>query len=162
MGQDPSYADAPRQHLAELNIGRLIAPHDDPRVADFMQNLDLINGLGKRMPGFVWIMEGEPGEGNTATSIDGDPLYIPNLTVWETAAQLEKFVFQTLHAKFMERRAEWFEVLDKMHFVMWWVPEGHKPTLAEALDRLEHLRAYGDSDSAFGWDYLRAQKQVSA
>ena len=31
-------------HLAELNIGRLIAPTDDPRVADFMANLDRING----------------------------------------------------------------------------------------------------------------------
>ena len=29
-------------HLAELNIGRLLAPTDDPRVADFMANLDRI------------------------------------------------------------------------------------------------------------------------
>lgn len=107
-------------HLAELNIGRLIAPKEDPRVADFMDNLDLINGLGKRMSGFVRMMEGAPGEGNTATAIDGDPQYIPNLTVWESAAELESFVFKTLHAKFMERRAEWFEVLGEMHFVMWW------------------------------------------
>ena len=143
-------------HLAELNIGRLIAPREDPRVAEFMQNLDLINGLGKRMPGFVWMMEGEAGEGNTATAIDGDPQYIPNLTVWETPAQLETFVFGTLHAKFMQRRAEWFEILGEMHFVMWWVPAGHRPTLQEALDKLAHLRAHGDSDAAFGWDHIRA------
>ena len=57
-------------HLAELNIGRLVAPTDDPQVAEFMNNLDRINGLGKRMPGFVWMMEGsgEPGTGNTAVS----------------------------------------------------------------------------------------------
>jgi len=42
-------------HLAELNIARLLAPTDDPRVAEFMANLDRINGMGKRMPGFVWI-----------------------------------------------------------------------------------------------------------
>lgn len=143
-------------HLAELNIGRLVAPKEDPRVADFMDNLDLINGLGKRMPGFVWMMEGAPGEGNTATAIDGDPQYIPNLTVWESAADLETFVFKTLHAKFMQRRAEWFEVLGEMNFVMWWVPEGHKPTLTEALTKLDQLRAQGDSADAFGWDYLRA------
>lgn len=41
-------------HLAQLNIGRLIAPTDDPRVAEFMGALDRVNGLGKRMPGFVW------------------------------------------------------------------------------------------------------------
>ena len=55
-----------KYHLAELNVGRLVAPTDDPRVKDFMDNLDLINGLGKRMPGFVWMMEGsgEPGTGS--------------------------------------------------------------------------------------------------
>ena len=54
-------------HLAELNVGRLVAPTDDPRVAEFMNALDQVNGLGKRMPGFVWMMEGSgaPGTGNT-------------------------------------------------------------------------------------------------
>lgn len=47
-----------KKHLAELNVGRLVAPNDDPRVAEFMDNLDRVNGLGKRMPGFVWMMEG--------------------------------------------------------------------------------------------------------
>ena len=45
----------PGFHLAELNVGRLLAPTDDPRVAEFMAALDRVNGLGKRMPGFVWI-----------------------------------------------------------------------------------------------------------
>ena len=40
-------------YLAELNIGRLVAPTDDPCVADFMAALDRINGLGKWMQGFV-------------------------------------------------------------------------------------------------------------
>ena len=84
-------------HLAELNVGRLLAPTDDPRVAEFMANLDRINGLGKRMPGFVWMMEGagEPGTGNTDNMIDGDPQFVPNLTVWESVAALEKFVWGT-------------------------------------------------------------------
>jgi len=44
----------PGMHLAELNVGRLLAPTDDPRVAGFMAALDRVNGMGKRMPGFVW------------------------------------------------------------------------------------------------------------
>ena len=32
-------------HLAELNIGRLRYPLDDPRIAEFADNLDRINGL---------------------------------------------------------------------------------------------------------------------
>jgi hypothetical protein len=147
-------------HLAELNVGRLIAPTDDPRVAEFMGALDQINGLGKRMPGFVWMMEGsgEPNTGNTDTKIDGDPRYVANLTLWENVETLENFVFNTLHRRFYERRQEWFEVLGEMHFVMWWVPQGHRPSLEEALERLEYLKSNGDSDHAFGWSYLAQAK----
>lgn len=144
-------------HLAELNVGRLVAPTDDPRVRDFMDNLDRINGLGKRMPGFVWMMEGsgEPGTGNTENCVGGDPLAVTNLSVWEDAKSLETFVWGTIHKQFYERRAEWFEVLQDQHFVMWWVPEGYRPTQEEALERLEHLKKNGDSAHAFGWRYLR-------
>ena len=146
-----------KMHLAELNVGRLVAPTDDPRVKDFMDNLDRINGLGKRMPGFVWMMEGsgEPGTGNTENAIDGDPLHVSNLSVWEDAASLEKFVWGTIHKQFYARKAEWFEVLGTQHFVMWWIEPGHTPTLDEALARLDHLNKNGDSDDAFGWEYLR-------
>jgi hypothetical protein len=149
-------------HLAELNVGRLVAPTDDPRVAEFMNALDRINGLGKRMPGFVWMMEGsgEPGTGNTETKIGGDPLHVANLTVWQSVETLENFVFNTVHRQFYARRQEWFEVLGEMHFVMWWVPEGHRPTLDEALARLEHLKQNGDSDHAFGWKYIRDAQVV--
>lgn len=148
--------ERPGYHLAELNVGRLLTPTDDPRVADFMANLDRINGLGKRMPGFVWMMEGsgEPGTGNTEHKIGGDPQFVANLTVWEDAPSLEKFVWGTIHKQFYVRRHDWFEVMGKMHFAMWWVPVGHRPTLDEALARLDHLRAYGDSDHAFGWSGL--------
>lgn len=145
------------RHLAELNVGRLLAPTDDPRVGAFMAALDAVNGIGKRSAGFVWMMEGSgaPGTGNTETAIGGDPQHVSNLTVWEDVASLEHFVWNTVHRTFYERRAEWFEVLGKMHFVMWWVPAGHRPTLDDALARLEHLRAQGDTDHAFGWSYLK-------
>lgn len=144
-------------HLAELNIGRLLAPTDDPRVAEFMAALDRVNGMGKRMPGFVWMMEGsgEPGIGNTDAKIGGDPQFVSNLTVWENVETLENFVWNTVHRAFYERRAEWFEVLGEMHFVMWWVPVGHKPTLDEALAKLALKQKNGDSDQAFGWSYLK-------
>ncbi len=144
-------------HLAELNVGRLIAPTADPRVAEFMENLDRINGMGKRMPGFVWMMEGsgEPGTGNTDAKIGGDPQYVSNLTVWEDVEALEKFVWGTVHKQFYARRRDWFEVMQDMHFVMWWVPKGYQPTLQEGLARLDHLREKGDSDHAFGWAHLK-------
>jgi hypothetical protein len=144
-------------HLAELNVGRLLAPPEDARVAEFMANIDRVNGLGKRMPGFVWMMEGSgaPGTGNTETKIGGDPRYVSNLTVWESVETLEQFVWGTVHKQFYARRQEWFDVLGEMHFVMWWVPKGHRPTLDEGLERLEHLKYQGDSAHAFGWQYLQ-------
>jgi hypothetical protein len=144
-------------HLAELNVGRLLAPTDDPRVAEFMAALDRVNGLGKRMPGFVWMMEGsgEPGTGNTEAKVGGDPRFISNLTVWESVETLENFVWNTVHRQFYERRAAWFEVLGAMHFVMWWIPAGHRPSLDEGLARLAHRTAAGDSDEAFGWSFLK-------
>ncbi len=146
-------------HLAELNVGRLVAPMHDPRVAEFIDNIDRINGLGKRMPGFVWMMEAAGSPGNVANAIGGDPRFVPNLSVWEGVAQLEAFVWGTLHKQFYARRAEWFEVLGAMHFVMWWVPVGHRPTLEEALERLAHLEAHGDSDHAFGWAHVKQASQ---
>jgi hypothetical protein len=144
------------RHLAQLNVGRLVAPTDDPRVADFMAALDRVNGIGKRSPGFVWMMEGSgaPGTGNTETKIGGDPLFVANLTVWESVETLEAFVWNTVHRAFFDRRAAWFEVLGQQHFVMWWVPAGHRPTLDEALGRLAERQARGDSDAAFGWAWL--------
>jgi len=113
------------------------------------------------MPGFVWMMEGsgEPGTGNTEAKIEGDPQYVSNLTVWETVEALETFVWGTIHKQFYEKRAEWFEVMGDMHFVMWWVPTGHQPSLEEALERLAYLRDHGDTDHAFGWSYLKEAVQ---
>jgi hypothetical protein len=151
-------------HIAEFNIGRLIAPTDDPRVADFMGALDMVNNLGKRMPGFVWMMEGsgEPGTGNTENSIGGDPQLVANLTVWEDVQGLEHFVFNTVHKQFYDRRADWFQILSGQHFVMWYVEQGHKPTLDEANKRLAYKDKHGDSDYAFGWSYLKeAQLHVT-
>lgn len=145
-------------HLAQLNIGRLRAPVGDPLVAPFVDAIQTVNGLGKRMPGFVWMMEGsgEPGggPGNTDVAIVGDPQFISNLTVWEDVASLEAFVWKTVHNQFYDRRHEWFEMMEAMHFVMWWVPAGHRPTLEEGLARLEMLRAKGPSPDAFGWESL--------
>jgi hypothetical protein len=143
------------RHLAQLNIGRLVAPTDDPRVAEFMGALDKVNGLGKRSKGFVWMSEGsgEPGTGNTENSIGDDPQFVANLTVWESLADLEHFVWNTIHRKFYQRRSKWFEALGQQHFVMWWIETGHRPTLDEALDRLEHLKANGASEHAFDWVY---------
>ncbi len=140
-------------HLAEVNIARLKHDVDDPRVAPFMQALDAINGVAERSPGFVWRHVDDSGNA-TETRVGDDPRVIVNLSVWEDAASLEHFVWNTLHKAFYRRRAEWFDALGSMHFAMWWVAPGTRPTPDEAMARLAHLDAHGTTDQAFGWDHL--------
>jgi hypothetical protein len=40
---------------------------------------------------------------------------------------------------------------------MWFVDEGHTPTLDEALARLVDLTGNGHSDRAFGWERFAAE-----
>ncbi len=143
------------RHLAQLNIGRFRYPTDDPRMADFMNNLDLVNALAERSAGFVWRLK---DESNNATAFRPfpDPNMAVNLSVWESVETLEGFVWQTIHKRFYGRRPEWFDAMDTPHFVMWWIPAGHIPTLDEAKERLGHLTAHGPSDHAFGWESIAA------
>ena len=150
-------------HLAELNIGRLVASTDDPRVKDFMDNLDFINGIGKKMPGFVWMMpedQMEAAQNDPNGPMDAHPRLASTLSVWEDVASLEHFVWNTVHKRFYDRKGEWYgdDKNTGPRLVMWWVPEGHKPSIEEAKARLDHLAAHGDSDHAFGWAHLKAAR----
>lgn len=143
--------------LAELNVGRLLAPPGDPLVAEFIDNIDRINALAKRMPGFVWMLEGGETGNIGAAATDEEPLFNANLSVWEDATSLRNFVYKTAHARFLDRKLEWFAPMRENHLVFWWVPAGHRPSLEDALARLELHRKRGDSDRAFGWDWLQNQ-----
>ena len=143
------------QHLAQLNVGYARHPLDDPRIAPFMENLDRINALAERSPGFVWRLQSDGGNA-TDIPVPGDARMISNMSVWEDVAALGHFVFNTLHARFYERREAWFEAMDRPHFVMWPVPAGHRPDLVEAMDRLARLQEHGSTSDAFGWDAVDA------
>ena len=143
-------------HLAQLNIGRIRYEIEDPRMADFSDNLAMVNGLAERTPGFVWRYIDESGN-STSTRPYSDARIAINLSVWESVEALERFVYQTIHKRFYGRRAEWFEHFEGPYFVMWWVPAGHWPSIEEAVARLEHLKQHGASDHAFGWQAANAQ-----
>ena len=144
-----------QQHLAELNIGHLRYDLSDPRMADFVDNLERLNGIAERSEGFVWRLKDETGTATNIKAFD-DPRIIVNMSVWENIEALERYVWQTVHKRFYGRRPEWFAKMEGPHLVMWWVPAGHVPTVEEAKERLEHLAAHGPSDHAFGWESVPA------
>lgn len=135
-------------HLAQINIGRLLAPMEDPRIKDFTQALPAINLLAESSDGFIWRLKDET---DNATSIQAfsDPLVIVNMSVWESLEALQNYAFQSGHAQYLRRRREWFEPMQTAHLALWWIPKGHKPTLEEAKERLRHLDTHGDSEFAF-------------
>jgi hypothetical protein len=135
-------------HLAQLNVGRLRAPMDDPLIDDFRENLDRINELAEASPGYVWRLQDESGN---ATGIKpyGDELEIVNLTVWTSVEALADFTYRTGHAEFLRRRREFFEAADVPILCLWWVTEGTIPSVEDAIARLDHLRAHGPTRTAF-------------
>ena len=137
-----------RYQIAQLNIGRTIAPVDDPRLADFMAWLDDINALAERTPGFVWRLQSDSGNA-TDIEINDDPLVIANLTVWESSDALYEFTYRTMHKAVFARRFDWFERWDGPSLVMWWQPEGTIPDIPEALRRLDLLALRGPTPDAF-------------
>ena len=151
-------------HLAELNIGYPKYDLGDPRIADFMNNLNRINSLAQTMPGFVWMHKDDDGHAMNIPTPWPDAA--ANMSVWESAEHLEKFVWNTVHKAFYNRKHEWFNAMKSHHFVMWWVDEGHQPTLQEAKERLSYLDIHGNSEFAFDWSHLShiklwQQKQCS-
>ena len=141
-------------YLAEVNIARLKAPLDHPDTAEFANNLERVNGLAERMEGFIWRHIDESGNA-TDTRIDEDPNVIVNLSVWRDVTALESFVWGTLHRQFYQKRDAWFKSLGSMGFAMWWGAPDHRPSVAEAAERLAHLNQHGDTDHAFGWAHLQ-------
>lgn len=146
-------------HLAQINLGRLAYDLDDPRLADFMDGIEIINRIAAQSPGFVWKYETAPG-GEVEETVEGDPRVVVNMTVWESVEDLRHFTYNTLHKRFYGRRGEWFVPYGAESLAMWWVPEGHEPTLTEGLERLAELRAKGDSDRAFGWNHVRGAQSA--
>jgi len=135
-------------HIAQLNVGRAVAPPGSPELADFMAALDRINALAESSPGFVWRLQSSSGNA-TDILVSDDPRFLINMSVWASVEALFGFVYRSGHTEVMKRRREWFEKPVEAYQVLWWVPAGHIPTVQEALERLAQLRREGPTERAF-------------
>ncbi|MBS2961656.1 DUF3291 domain-containing protein [Actinocrinis puniceicyclus] len=136
--------------LAELNIARLLEPLDSPRLAGFVAGLEPVNAAADAAPGFVWRLKDESTADATSFRIFEDDWLLVNMSVWTTHEALHAFVYDELHRAVLRQRRDWFEHLAEAVTVLWWVPAGSRPTVAEAQERLEHLRKHGTTPYAFG------------
>ena len=138
-----------RFHLAQVNIGRIRAPLQDPIMEGFRTQLDPINALADRTPGFVWRLQTEDGNAMAVRPVPDDDLMAINMSVWESLEALQQFVYKSAHVAPLRDRKQWFQPMDGPILALWWVPAGHIPTVAEAMDRLRHLKEHGPTAHAF-------------
>jgi hypothetical protein len=135
-------------HIAQINVGRLVAPQGDERVQPFFDALDRINALADASPGFVWRLQDEAGNA-TAIQVSPDPLFILNMSVWTDAEALFEFVYRSAHTPVMARRRDYFDRFDGAYQALWWIRAGTVPSVNDGLSRLWYLDRFGPSPHAF-------------
>jgi len=133
---------------------------NDPIMKEFVENLDAVNQIAEKSEGFVWRLK---DENNNATSLNpyNDETIIINVSVWKSIETLENFMYRTFHSDFLKRRKEWFLNYGSAHTAMWWIPEGHIPTMQEAVDKLSFLQTNGPSPNSFDFRHKFPAPSVS-
>lgn len=142
-----------KRHIAQVNIARARAPIDDPLMAGFVARLADINALAEASPGFIWRLQTEQGDATSLQPYDDERILV-NLSVWETPEHLKQFVYRSAHTEVMRERKTWFERFGDVYIAMWWIDAGHRPTVEEAKQRLQHLQRNGESEFAFSFARL--------
>lgn len=137
-------------HLAQVNIARMLAPLTEPLMAEFVAQLDAINALADSSPGFIWRLQTPEGNA-TALRPYEDDLILVNLSLWASLADLSAFVYKSRHRSVMQRRRQWFERFDGPYTALWWISYSHIPDVEEAKERLDYLRAHGETPYAFSF-----------
>jgi Domain of unknown function (DUF3291) len=135
--------------LAQINIGKMLALKGDPAVQPFFDALDRINAIADATHGFVWRLQSDSGNATDFEVAAADPLLLVNMSVWRDAESLFDFVYRSAHTPEMARRREYFHRFEGAFQALWWVPEGHRPSIDEGLSRLWMLDRYGPSPQAF-------------
>jgi hypothetical protein len=153
-----------RWHLAQVNVAYALGGPDDPVMAEFNAQLDEINSLADRSPGFVWRYatdSRDPGQREFA-----DPRVLFNMSVWESAEALHAYAYRTQHGKVFAARRKWFgdwkdhvgtlpELGEGAPFVaLWWIRAGELPTPAQGIEKLRLLGAKGPHAQAFTFKRL--------
>lgn len=139
----------PIYHLAQVNIGRVRAPVDQPLMAGFTSRLEEINALAEGSPGFIWRLQTNEGNATYFRPFPEDDSVLINMSVWRDVESLRRYVYGSAHAELLRRRQEWFQKFSGVYAALWWVPAGHIPGMDEARKRLAYLETHGPTQFAF-------------
>ena len=135
-------------HLAQINIATAKAPLDSPVMKGFVDQLDAINALADNSPGFVWRLQTDDGDATALQVFDNERIIV-NISVWESLDALKTYVYAGDHLTVLKNKKSWFEKMAGPALALWWIPEGHIPSIADAKAVLETLKSAGPSPEAF-------------
>jgi hypothetical protein len=95
--------------LAQVNVGRPVAPLDSPQLADFVAGLDSVNATADSAPGFVWRMQTEDGNATAVRGFERDGEgsgggILINMSVWESVEALATYAYGDAHLAVLRRR----------------------------------------------------------
>lgn len=137
-----------KYHLAQINIAKARDTMDSEMMKGFVDRLDEINSLADQSSGFVWRLQTEDGDSTSIQAFD-DPNLIVNMSVWENLDSLRRFVYKSAHVELIRDRSAWFNKMVQAHQALWWIPNGHLPSIEEGKERLHHLEKNGPTEYAF-------------
>lgn len=137
--------------LAQFNIAEALSSIDDPIMKDFVGNTDRINALAEKSPGFIWRLVGDDSDDSYSINAFDSEYILVNMSVWKNRLSLFEFVYNSAHLEIFKRKKEWFKKMPKMHMVLWFIPEGHRPTIEEGKDRLAYFQEHGETPFAFSF-----------
>jgi hypothetical protein len=132
--------------LAQVNVSLQRAPMRHRTMAGFVAAFDPVARLAAESPGFVWHHRSDTG--HTVLDDERRPQVV-NLTVWRDYPSLHEFVYRSDHGRLLLRRTEWFLPTPQPSTALWWVADGERPMVEQALARLRHLREHGPTPQAF-------------
>lgn len=149
--------------IAQMNMGYLLHPHGDPRVAGFEDNSDRLNAVADRSPGFIWRLQGEGydlPENDTGALFGRPEVALATLSTWESFEDFEHFVHKTIHGQFLDRRAEWFEHVHDQSYVIWPIEAGHIPSLTEGKKQTASAKIWRIKSSGVRFCYRTANVRL--
>ncbi len=137
-----------KYHIAQVNTAKMNADLDDPIMSGFVQRLDEINALADDSEGFVWRFQTETSDATYLRPFE-DKRVLFNMSVWKTLDNLRSYVYKSKHLELLRSKADWFTKLEEAHLALWWIPQGHIPSVEEALEKLRFIKTKGPSPDAF-------------
>ena len=138
----------PIHHLAQINIARMRAPIDDPLMASFRAQLDEVNTTAEQSHGFVWRLQDDSGDATAIRAFE-DARILVNMSVWKDFEALQDYTYRSIHLRVLRDRKHWFEKMDGPTTALWWIPEGHIPTIDEGKLHIALIMKNGPSPESF-------------